>query len=56
MDCCGTNLKDACEQLNCKCEEVPNGIRLEVTPKDPKKAEALKALFKACRELGLCQC
>ncbi len=58
MDCCSVimDMKSMCQNFNCKFEETETGFRIDVSPKDPKKAEALKSLLKACRELCDCKC
>ncbi|MFQ5500463.1 MAG: hypothetical protein ACE5FH_12410 [Candidatus Zixiibacteriota bacterium] len=51
MLCCGTIPKDLCEKFDCKVEESDNGLTINLTSDDPKKAYALKQLFKASKEL-----
>ncbi len=54
--CCGTEMKDFCEQLECTVKETDKGIQIEVKPKDPAKIEGLKALAKGCRDFcGCCK-
>ena len=44
--CCGTD-----SGVSCKIEETDNGYKLVITSDDPKKAEALKKLAEARKEL-----
>lgn len=50
IGCCNTNV-DLCRQFDCSVEEIDNGICLKFTSSDKKKAEALKTLMKAQRDL-----
>ena len=40
------------KDVECKSQETKDGMQINVTAKDPKKAEALKKLFSACKDLG----
>ena len=49
--CCGVPV-DLCKQFDCKIEEIDQGICFSFTSDDKKKAEALKSMLKAYRDLG----
>lgn len=53
-NCCGPDLKSYCDQFDCKVKETDKGIQIEVSPKDPKKANSFKDLVKACKDF--CEC
>ena len=53
-NCCGMNIGDICNQLNCDVKETEKGIQVEITPKDSKKTESLKALVKGCKDFCGC--
>ena len=58
MDCCGIpiDFKSMCKDFNCKVQETEDGIQISLSPKDSSKAEALKSMVKACKELCGCEC
>lgn len=53
-NCCGKDSKSLCDQLRCKVTETPEGIKVDISAKDPKKAGSLKAIIKACKEFCGC--
>jgi hypothetical protein len=48
--CCSLPV-DLCKQFDCKVEEIDGGVCFSFTSDDKKKAEALKSMMKACRDL-----
>lgn len=55
INCCGTDCKDLKEKFSCDIRETKEGVVIEVKPKDPSKADSLKAMVKACKDIG-CDC
>ena len=56
FDCCGTPWSEFMkDKLECKIEETEKGIRIEVTPKDPKKRQAFKDMMKSCKDFCDCE-
>ncbi|MDA8130148.1 MAG: hypothetical protein M0011_01455 [Elusimicrobia bacterium] len=53
-NCCDKNLEKLCGELDCKTTETADGVKVEITAKDPKKTGSLKALVKACKEFCCC--
>ncbi len=54
-NCCGVDVGNICEQLDCKIKETKDGIQVDVTTKDASKTGSLKALVKACKDFcGYC--
>ena len=53
-NCCDVNIGDICSQLDCDVKETEKGIQVEITPKDSKKTESLKALAKGCNDFCGC--
>ena len=49
--CCGINAFGCSDQFNLSITNNPEGITVNVTPKDKKKVEALQKMVEACREL-----
>jgi hypothetical protein len=54
FNCCGTEMKSLCSQLECKISETKNGVQVDISAKDASKAESLKALLKACHDFCGC--
>ena len=48
--CCGP--ESFAKDVECKSEEIKDGVQITITAKDPKKAEALKKLYSACKTLS----
>lgn len=48
--CCGP--ESLGKDVECKSEEIKDGIQIKITAKDPEKAEALKKMFSACKTLS----
>jgi hypothetical protein len=48
--------KSLCENFNCKIEETKEGVQINITPKDPAKAESLKSLVTSWKDLFDCKC
>ena len=53
-NCCGTNLENLCDQLECDIKETDKGIQVDITPKDAEKTDSLKAMVKGCRDFCGC--
>jgi hypothetical protein len=58
MNCCGIpiDFQSMCKDFNCQVRETEEGIQINLSPKDPSKAPALKSMVKACKELCDCDC
>ena len=60
FNCNDKETKCLCEQLVCCAKETPKGIQIEITTKDPSKADAFKALVKSlhdfCKDDPCCKC
>ena len=55
MFCCdGKDMKCLCDQLECKVNQTPKGIQIDISAKDPGKTEQFKALLKALNDF--CEC
>jgi hypothetical protein len=48
--CCGSG--SFAQDVECKSEEIKDGVQITITAKDPEKAEALKKLYSACKTLS----
>ena len=53
-NCCGVNLDNLCDQLECDITETDKGIQVDIRPKDAAKKESLKAMVKGCRDFCGC--
>ena len=55
---CCTNNEEFRKNFTVETKETEKGIEILISGKDPKKIEALKNLYKACREMndGKCCC
>jgi hypothetical protein len=53
-NCCGIDLENVCNQLECNIKETKDGIQADIRPKDSTKVESLKALAKGCRDFCSC--
>ena len=52
--CCMIDPETIHSQLECSFKETEKGIQVDIRPKDPSKAESLKALAKACKDFCGC--
>ena len=53
-NCYGIDIENLCSQLECSFKETEKGVQVDIRPKDPEKAESLKALIKGCRDFCGC--
>ena len=57
MGCCHNfDFKNVHEKYNCKIDYTDKGISITLEPKDQSKVVSLHAFFKACKDLGNCEC
>ncbi len=52
--CCSFDPEFIHDQFDCTCKETEKGLQLDIKPKDPAKADSLKALAKACKDFCSC--
>jgi len=54
--CCSIDPELIHSQFDCTCKETEKGLQVDIKPKDPSKADSLKALAKACKDFcGCCK-
>jgi hypothetical protein len=56
MFACCCDPKSFAQHFKCKTEETKDGVVIEITAKDPEKAEALKKLYSAYQTLSGGKC
>ena len=42
------------DQFDCNCEEIKNGIKIEITSKDEKNIENFKKIVELCKQFCSC--
>ncbi|MCP4395400.1 MAG: hypothetical protein GY804_14210 [Alphaproteobacteria bacterium] len=56
VECCDMMKKVCCEKLDFHIEKTEMGISVNITTKDPSKAEAFKTMVMACKDFcGCCK-